>query len=68
MTGRVVRTKGGTLINGAIRHLDYLTLMFGHPVPTLNEHEFTTQSACIIYLRSYSQQVIDAFQLVCTKR
>ena len=44
------------------------TLMFGFPVPTLNEHEFTTESACIIYLRSYSQQVIDAFQLVCAKR
>jgi hypothetical protein len=44
------------------------TLMFGYPVPTLNEHEFTTESACIIYLRSYSQQVIDAFKLVCAKR
>jgi hypothetical protein len=44
------------------------TLMFGPPMPTLNGHEFTTESACIIYLRSYSQQVIDAFQLVCAKR
>jgi len=44
------------------------TLMFGYPVPTLDEHEFTNESACVIYMHSFSQQVVDAFQLVCARR
>jgi len=44
------------------------TLMFGYPVPTLDEHEFTNESACVIYMHSFSQQVIDAFQLKCARR
>jgi hypothetical protein len=39
------------------------TLMFGYPVPTLGEYEFTSEAACVIQMRSFSQQVIDAFQL-----
>ena len=35
------------------------TLMFGYPVPTLDEHEFTNQSACVIYMHSFTQEVID---------
>ena len=38
------------------------TLMFGYPVPALKAHEFTSESACIIHMRSYSQQIIDAFK------
>ena len=44
------------------------TLMFGYPVPTLEARQFTTESACIIHMRSYSQQIIDSFQLVCARR
>ena len=44
------------------------TLMFGYPVPTRDEHEFTNQSACVIHMRSYTQEIIDAFQLVCARR
>jgi hypothetical protein len=44
------------------------TLMFGYPVPTLDEHEFTTESACIIHMRSFSQQIINSFQLKCARR
>jgi hypothetical protein len=44
------------------------TLMFGYPVPTRDSPEFTNQTACVIYMHSFSQQVIDAFQLVCARR
>jgi hypothetical protein len=44
------------------------TLMFGYPVPTLEAHEFTSESACIIHMRSYSQQIIEAFRLVCARQ
>ena len=44
------------------------TLMFGYPVPTYDEHEFTNEAACVIHMRSYTQQVIGAFQLVCARR
>jgi hypothetical protein len=44
------------------------TLMFGYPVPTLGEHEFASEAACVIHMRSFSAQVIDAFQLVCARR
>ena len=44
------------------------TLMFGYPVPTLEAHEFTSESACIIHMRSFSQQIIDSFKLVCARR
>jgi hypothetical protein len=40
------------------------TLMFGYPVPTLGEQEFTSEAACVIHMRSFSQQVID----VCARR
>jgi hypothetical protein len=43
------------------------TLMFGYPVPIPGEHEFTSEAACVIHMRSFSQQVIDAFQLVCAR-
>ena len=44
------------------------TLMFGYPVPTLDEHEFTTENACIIHMCPFSQQIIDSFQLKCARR
>ena len=44
------------------------TLMFGYPVPTHDEHEFTSRAACEIHKHSYSEQIVDAFQLVCSRR
>jgi hypothetical protein len=44
------------------------TLMFGYPIPTLDKLEFTTETACTIHMQSFSQQVIDAFQLVCARQ
>ena len=44
------------------------TLMFGYPVPTLEARQFTSESACIIHMRSFSQQIIDSFELVCARR
>ena len=44
------------------------TLMFGYPIPTRDEHEFTNQTACVIHMHSYTQEIIDAFQLVCARR
>jgi len=44
------------------------TLMFGYPVPTNDDHEFTNEAACVIHMRSYTQQIIDAFQVVCARR
>jgi hypothetical protein len=44
------------------------TLMFGYPVPTRDEHEFTNRTACEIYKHSYSEQVVDAFKLVCSTK
>ena len=32
------------------------TLMFGYPFPTQDEHEFTNQTACVIHMRSYTQE------------
>jgi|SRR6516225_6044679 len=42
------------------------TLMFGYPIPTRDEHEFTNPWA--IHMHSYTQEIIDAFQLVCARR
>jgi hypothetical protein len=39
--------------------------MFGYPVPTHDEHEFTNRAACEIHKHSYSEQIVDAFKLVC---
>jgi len=44
------------------------TLMFGYPVPTLGAHEFTNRAACEIHKHSYSEQVVEAFQLVCSTK
>jgi len=44
------------------------TLMFGYPVPTHDEHEFTNQAACEIHKHSYSEQIVEAFKLVCSRR
>jgi hypothetical protein len=44
------------------------TLMFGYPVPTRDEHEFTNRTACEIYKQSYSDQVVNSFQLVCSTK
>ena len=42
------------------------TLMFGYPVPTHDAHEFTNRAACEIHKHSYSEQIVEAFQLVCS--
>jgi hypothetical protein len=44
------------------------TLMFGYPVPTHDEHEFTNRAACEIHKHSYSEQIVEAFQLVCSRK
>ena len=44
------------------------TLMFGYPVPTHDAHEFTNQTACLIHMHSYTQEIVDAFQLLCARR
>jgi len=44
------------------------TLMFGYPVPTRDEHEFTNQAACEIHKHSYGEQVISNFRLVCSRK
>jgi hypothetical protein len=43
------------------------TLMFGYPVPTLSSPQFTNQTSCLIYLGRLDQQVVQAFQLVCSR-
>lgn len=58
---------GGLTMQPAATWIIY-TLMFGYPVPTYDEHEFTTESACIVHMRSFSQQIIDSFQLRCARR
>jgi hypothetical protein len=42
--------------------------MFGYPVPTHDEHEFTNRAACEIHKHSYSEQIVDAFKLVCSTK
>ena len=44
------------------------TLMFGYPVPTYDKHEFTYRTACEIHVHSYSEQIVSAFKLVCSKK
>jgi len=39
------------------------TLMFGYPVPTHDEHEFTNRAACEIHKHSYSEQIVEASSL-----
>ena len=43
------------------------TLMFGYPVPTLSSPEFTNETSCQVYLGTLDQQVVKAFQLVCSR-
>jgi hypothetical protein len=43
------------------------TLMFGYPVPVPDDLEFTSQAACVIHMRSFTQDIVDAFQLVCAR-
>ena len=61
-------TQGGILAMQPSAVWIIYTLMFGYPVPTLEAHEFTSESACIIHMRSYSQQIIEAFRLVCARQ
>jgi len=44
------------------------TLMFGYPVPTYDEHEFTNRTACEIHMHAYSEQIVNAFRLVCSRK
>ena len=43
------------------------TLMFGYPVPTLSSPQFSNEASCLIYLGTLDQQVVQAFQLVCSR-
>jgi hypothetical protein len=63
----LAQTKGGVRIMQPTAIWIIYTLMFGYPVP-LGEHEFTSEAACVIHMRLFGQQVIDAFQLVCARR
>jgi hypothetical protein len=64
---RVGHVDGGlTMQPGAIWII--YTLMFGYPVPTHDEHEFTNRAACEIHKHSYSEQIVEAFQLVCSTK
>jgi hypothetical protein len=43
------------------------TLMFGYPVPTLESPQFSNEASCQIYLATLDEQVVKAFQLVCSR-
>ena len=58
--------RGQTMQPGAVWII--YTLMFGYPVPTHDEHEFTNRAACEIHKHSYSEQIVEAFQLVCSTK
>ena len=64
--GAVHLTGGQTMQPGAVWII--YTLMFGYPVPTHDEHEFTNRAACEIHKHSYSEQIVEAFQLVCSTK
>ena len=64
--GAVHLTGGHTKQPGAVRII--YTLMLGNPVPTHDEHEFTNRAACEIHTHSYSEQIVEAFQLVCSTK
>jgi hypothetical protein len=57
---------GQTMQPGAVWII--YTLMFGYPVPTHDEHEFTNRAACEIHKHSYSEQIVEAFKLVCSTK
>ena len=65
--GAVLRVYGGQTMQPEAIWIIY-TLMFGYPVPTLGAHEFTNRAACEIHKHSYSEQVVEAFQLVCSTK
>jgi hypothetical protein len=44
------------------------TMMLGYPLPTIDSPEFSNRTACEIYLRSYSEEVVDTFKLVCSQK
>jgi hypothetical protein len=58
---------GGLTMQPAAIWIVY-TLMFGYPVPTYDEHEFTNRTACEIHMHSYSEQIVSAFKLVCSRK
>ena len=62
----VYRGWGQTMQPGAVWII--YTLMFGYPVPTHDEHEFTNRAACEIHKHSYSEQIVDAFKLICSTK
>jgi hypothetical protein len=43
------------------------TLMFGYPVPTLHSPQFGNEASCLFYLGTLDEQVVKAFQLVCSR-
>jgi hypothetical protein len=43
------------------------TLMFGYPVPTLSSPQFANETSCLVYLGTIDQQVVKAFQLMCSR-
>jgi hypothetical protein len=58
---------GGLTMQPAAIWIVY-TLMFGYPVPTYDEHEFTNRTACEIHMHAYSEQIVNAFKLVCSRK
>jgi hypothetical protein len=67
LSGRSIRRRGVLAMQPSAVWIIY-TLMFGYPVPTLEARQFTSESACIIHMRSFSQQIIDSFKLVCARQ
>jgi hypothetical protein len=53
--------------NAAYCCLDHLRLMFGYPVPTPQSPQFSNEAACLIHLGALDEQVVKAFQLVCSR-
>jgi hypothetical protein len=43
------------------------TLMFGYPMPTRETPQFNNEASCQVYLGTLDQQVVKAFQLVCSR-
>jgi hypothetical protein len=43
------------------------TLMFGYPVPTPESPQFNNETACRVYLGTLDEQVVKAFQLLCSR-
>ena len=45
------------------------TLIAGSPLPTLDSPQFTTESACRLFIyNNFTEEVVDTFKLVCGQK